>query len=66
MRMWEIREGYERDDYGYRKGKMGYKTAAHHEKTLEEAYECGYEDGYEAAMEEMESKSGHRRGGRMR
>ena len=66
MRMWEIREGYERDDYGYRKGKMGYKTM-HHEKTAEEAYECGYEDGYEAAMEEIEMhKSGHRRGGRMR
>ena len=65
MRMWEIREGYERDDYGYRRGgKMGYKTM-HHEKSIEEAYECGFEEGYEAAMEEMESKSGHRRG-RMR
>ena len=65
MRMWEIREGYERDDYGYRRGKSGYRTGMHGEKTVEEAYECGFEDGYEAAMEEMESKTGHRRG-RMR
>ena len=67
MRMWEIREGYERDDYCYRRGgKSGYITGMRHEKSAEEAYECGYEDGYEAAMEEIEmSKSGQRRG-RMR
>lgn len=64
--MWEIREGYERDDYGYRRGKSGYRTGMRTEKTVEEAYECGYEDGYEAAIEEIEmSKAGHRRG-RMR
>ena len=37
-----------------------------HEKTVEEAYECGYEDGYEAAMEEMDGKSHHRMGQRTR
>ena len=26
MRMWEIREGYERDDYGYRRGKYLYAS----------------------------------------
>lgn len=62
--MWEIREGYNKDDvYGYRSGsRMGMR----HMKTAEEAYECGYEDGYEAAMEEMESIEGHRRGRRSR
>ena len=48
--MWEIREGYEKDGYRRGRGRMGMR----HEKTVEEAYECGYEDGYEAAMEEME------------
>ena len=38
-----------------------------HEKTAEEAYECGYEDGYEASMEEMEEgKASHRMGQRSR
>jgi flagellar biosynthesis/type III secretory pathway protein FliH len=37
-----------------------------HEKTVEEAYECGYEDGYEAAIEEMEGKAQHRMGQRSR
>jgi flagellar biosynthesis/type III secretory pathway protein FliH len=41
MRMWEIREGYDR---------TGYK-----EKYSKE-YECGYEDGYKAAVEEMQSE----------
>ena len=50
MRMWEIREGYEKDGYRKGRGRMGMR----HEKAVEEAYECGYEDGYEAAMEEME------------
>lgn len=62
MRMWEIREGYEKDDYRKGRGRMGMR----HEKTVEEAYECGYEDGYEAAMEEMEEKSSHRMGQRSR
>lgn len=66
MRMWEIREGYEHDDYGYRRGRPSSRTGMRHEKTAEEAYECGYEDGYEAAIEEIESKSGHRRSVRMR
>ena len=60
MRMWEIREGYEHD--GYRRGRG--KTGMRHEKTAEEAYECGYEDGYEAAMEEMEEKTHYRMGKR--
>ena len=59
MRRWEIREGYEHD--GYRKGRN--KMGMRHEKTAEEAYECGYEDGYEAAMEEMEH---HKMGKRSR
>ena len=42
-RMWEIREGYDRD---YRMDKR--------DKSPEEAYECGYEDGYKDAMEEIE------------
>jgi hypothetical protein len=63
MRMWEIREGYEHD--GYRKGRSG-KMGMRHEKTVEEAYECGYEDGYEAAIEEMEGKVQHRMGQRSR
>lgn len=63
MRMWEIREGYDKD-YGFRRGRS--KSGMRHEKTVEEAYECGFEDGYEAAMEEMESKSSHRIGERMR
>ena len=62
MRMWEIREGYEHD--GYRRGRS--RSGMRHEKTVEEAYECGYEDGYAAAMEEMEGKSGHRMGQRTR
>lgn len=63
MRMWEIREGYEKDRGSYRRGRSGMR----HEKTAEEAYECGYEDGYEAAMEEMEeSAEGYRMGKRMR
>ena len=63
MRMWEIREGYEKDGYRRGRGRMGMR----HEKTVEEAYECGYEDGYEAAMEEMEEgKVSHRMGQRSR
>ena len=62
MRMWEIREEYEQD--GYRRGRG--RTGMRHEKTAEEAYECGCEDGYEAAMEEMEGKSHHRMGQRSR
>ena len=62
MRMWEIREGYERDGYRNGRGRMGMRS----EKTAEEAYECGYEDGYEAAMEEMEGKASHRMGQRSR
>ena len=62
MRMWEIREGYEKDGYRRGRGRMGMR----HEKTVEEAYECGYEDGYEAAMEDMEEKSSHRMGLRSR
>lgn len=63
MRMWEIREGYEKDGYRKGRGRMGMR----HEKTVEEAYECGYEDGYEAAMEEMEEeKASHRMGQRSR
>lgn len=60
MRMWEIREGYERDGYRKGRGRMGMRS----EKTAEEAYECGYEDGYEAAMEEMEEKTHYRMGKR--
>lgn len=40
MRVWEIREGRDRD-LDYRMGMRGY------EKTEKEAYECGFEDGYE-------------------
>lgn len=42
MRMWEIRER----DRGYR--------SMRHDKTPEEAYECGYEDGWEDAMKSIE------------
>lgn len=64
MRMWEIREGYEKD--GYRRGRSGYRSGMRREKSAEEAYEYGYEDGYEAAMEEMEGKASHRMGQRSR
>lgn len=62
MRMWEIREGYDREDYRRGRSRKGMR----HEKSAEEAYECGYEDGYEAAMEEMEEKHAHRMGQRSR
>ena len=62
MRMWEIREGYDKD-YGFRRGR---RSGMRSEKTIEEAYECGFEEGYEAAMEEMEGKTGHRMGERSR
>ena len=48
MRMWEIREGYEKDGYRRGRGRMGMR----HEKTVEEAYECGFEEGYAMAMKE--------------
>lgn len=55
MRVWEIREGRDREmDY-----KMGMRDKS--EKIEKEAYECGYEDGYEKAMEEMMGeRSGYR------
>lgn len=50
MRVWEIREGRDREmDY-----RMGMRDKSEKmEKAEREAYECGYEDGYEKAMEEM-------------
>lgn len=47
MRVWEIREGHDRDHMSM-DHRMGMR-----EKTEKEAYECGFEDGYEKAMEEM-------------
>lgn len=49
MRVWEIREGRDREmDY-----RMGMRDKSEKmEKAEREAYECGYEDGYEKAMEE--------------
>lgn len=48
--MWEIREGYDRDDYGRNYGMRS-----------SDAYECGFEDGYEKAMKEMgHFEYGHR------
>ena len=41
MRMWEIREGYEKDGYRRGRGRMGMR----HEKTVEEAYAaCRHDD----------------------
>ena len=49
MRVWELRDHGERDEYrGRHRMDMREYEDAH------EVYECGYEDGYEAAMEEME------------
>lgn len=49
MRVWEIREGRDREmDY-----RMGMRDRSEKiEKIEKEAYECGYEDGYDKAMEE--------------
>lgn len=59
MRVWEIREGRDRD-LDYRMGMRGY------EKTEKEAYECGFEDGYEKAMDEiMGERSNYRSSYRM-
>jgi flagellar biosynthesis/type III secretory pathway protein FliH len=62
MRVWELRDHGDRDEYrdSHRMGMREYEDA-------HEAYECGYEDGYEAAMEEMEEgKASHRMGQRSR
>lgn len=56
MRIWELRDHGVK--YGHREEGYGYR----HEKSAEEAYECGYEHGYEAAMEELEGHSGFRSG----
>lgn len=53
MKMWEIREGYDREDSGYRMGRRDHDE-------LKEAYECGFEEGYEKAMEEIGYRSDYR------
>ena len=65
MRMWEIREK-DRD-----RGERDYRMGMRHDKSAEEAYECGYEDGYEDAMKEIEERgygerSSYRKSMRMR
>lgn len=54
MRMWEIREK------DHDRGERDYRMGMRHDKSAEEAYECGYEDGYEDAMKEMEESYGER------
>lgn len=53
MRMWEIREK------DHERGRGDYRMGMRHEKSVDEAYECGYEDGYEDAIKEMEEKDGY-------
>jgi len=65
MRMWEIREK-DRD-----RGERDYRMGMRHDKSADEAYECGYEDGYEDAMKEIEEsgygeRSSYRKSMRMR
>ena len=65
MSMWEIREK-DRD-----RGERDYRMGMRHDKSAEEAYECGYEDGYEDAMKEIEEsgygeRSFYRKSMRMR
>ena len=58
MRVWEIREGRDRE----MDSRMGMRDRSEKiEKIEKEAYECGYEDGYDKAMEEMMGeRSGYR------
>jgi hypothetical protein len=53
--MWEIREGYDHEDYGSKHKPMHYRS-----NEFEEGYECGFEEGYKKAMKEMSHYSERR------
>lgn len=61
MRVWEIREGHDRDRYDRDDYRDSYRSNYRHEKTEDEIYDCGFEDGYEKAMKEIEGRSSYRR-----